>query len=258
MIIDTHAHSYDEVFVEDLAEVVNRSLDNGVKKVFMPNVDMESIEHMFNLYKRFPGHFYPMMGLHPCYVKADFKEVLKQMETLLKERRSEIFGIGETGLDYYWDTTYVEQQKESLLKHINWSFEYDLPLILHTRNSIPDTIELVKSNYRKGLRGIFHCFSGNLEEAQSILEMEDFYLGIGGTVTYKNSHLPELLKQVSLERLVLETDAPYLPPVPYRGKRNESSYLLLVASKIAENKEVPVEEVARITTQNALKIFKTD
>lgn len=258
MIIDTHAHSYDEVFVEDLAEVVNRSLDNGVKKVFMPNVDMESIEHMFDLYKRFPGHFYPMMGLHPCYVKADFKEVLKQMETLLKERRSEIFGIGETGLDYYWDTTYVEQQKESLLKHINWSFEYDLPLILHTRNSIPDTIELVKSNYRKGLRGIFHCFSGNLEEAQSILEMEDFYLGIGGTVTYKNSHLPELLKQVSLERLVLETDAPYLPPVPYRGKRNESSYLLLVASKIAENKEVPVEEVARITTQNALKIFKTD
>lgn len=255
MFIDTHAHTYDEVFENDLKQIVDRSIENKVRKVFLPNVDLDSIEPMFDLNKNFPHHFYPMMGLHPCYVKEDFKEVLPKMENILKEKRDLIFGIGETGLDYYWDITYKEEQKVSLLKHIEWALDFKLPLILHTRNSLRDTIDLVSGNYNKGLKGIFHCYSGTLEEAHEILKMDDFFLGFGGPITYKKSELPEIVAQLPLDRIVLETDAPYLPPVPYRGKRNESSYIPLIAKKIAEVKRIPVDEVMKVTTENARFIF---
>jgi TatD DNase family protein len=255
MYIDTHAHTYDEVFVNDLKEIVDRSIENKVQKVFLPNVDLDSIETMFALNMNFPNHFYPMMGLHPCYVKEDYIDVLPKMEALLKERQVDIFGIGETGLDYYWDITFKEEQKVSLLKHIEWALSFKLPLILHTRNSLRDTIDLVSSNYQKGLKGIFHCYSGTLEEAHEILQMDGFFLGIGGPITYKKSELPEIVAQLPLDRIVLETDAPYLPPVPYRGKRNETSYIPLIAHKIAEVKQVSIDEVMSVTTKNARHIF---
>lgn len=255
MFIDTHAHSYDKVFENDLHEVVERSLQNKVEKVFLPNVNLDTIEPMFQLNKSFPHHFYPMIGLHPCDVKSDFQDILTQLEAFFNEKRKYIFGIGETGLDYYWDTTYKEEQKVSLKWHIDWSFEYHLPLILHTRNSMRDTIDIVSSNYKAGLKGIFHCYSGTLEEAFEILEMKGFYLGIGGPITYKKSTLPDIVTQLPLDRIVMETDAPYLPPVPHRGKRNESSYIPLIAEKIAEVKSISVEEVMQITTANALSIF---
>lgn len=249
---DTHAHLYDEQFADDRAEMINNAIDAGVTKMYLPNCDSTTIESMMQLSAQFPDNCYPMMGLHPCYVKDNYKEELAIVDKHLAENK--FYAVGEIGLDYYWDLTYKEQQIEAFKMQIDLALEYDLPIVIHSRESLQDTIDIVREKQNGKLNGIFHCFSGNAEEAKQAIET-GLYLGIGGVVTFKNSKLPEVLKEVDLSRLVLETDAPYLAPTPYRGKRNESSYIPLIAKKIAEIKQVSIEEVARITTENTAKIF---
>lgn len=252
IFIDTHAHLYDEQFADDRAEMINNAIDAGVTKMYLPNCDSTTIESMMQLSAQFPDNCYPMMGLHPCYVKNNYKEELAIVDKHLAENK--FYAVGEIGLDYYWDLTYKEQQIEAFKMQIDRALEYDLPIVIHSRESLQDSIDIVREKQNGKLNGIFHCFSGNAEEAKQAIET-GLYLGIGGVVTFKNSKLPEVLKEVDLSRLVLETDAPYLAPTPYRGKRNESSYIPLIAKKIAEIKQVSIEEVARITTENTAKIF---
>jgi TatD DNase family protein len=251
-LIDTHCHLYLKEFAEDIDEVIQRAEIEGVEKFFLPAIDSSVLKDMLQLEKKFPGKCIAMMGLHPCSVKDNYEDELKLAEEWLVRRR---FGaIGEIGLDFYWDRTFEKQQYEAFHRQIEWALHYHLPVVIHSRDSMPQSIGVLKEHQNGQLRGIFHCFSGNYESAREIIDM-GLYLGIGGVLTYKNSGLAEVLKQVDLEYLVLETDAPYLTPVPYRGKRNESSYLKWVVAKLAEVKNVPAEEVARITTANAQKIF---
>jgi TatD DNase family protein len=260
--IDSHAHLYQPKFSEDIDEVLLRCRMAGVNKIVLPNIDLESLDRMKVLTAAYPDVCYPTVGLHPCDVKADFMEVLTQLKRLAYHDAtfpgSRIVAIGETGLDYYWDITYQEEQKLALKEQIHWSLDLGLPIILHTRNSVQDTIDLIADLHTGHLTGVFHCFSGTLEEARQIIGLEGFYLGIGGTITYKNSPLPELLKEIPLERIMLETDAPYLSPVPYRGKRNESCYIPVIAEQLAAIKKMPVGEIADITTANAKALFKFD
>ncbi len=251
-MIDTHCHLYTEEFDIDFDAVMQRAIDTGVKKIYMPAIDMSCTEKMNKVEKKFPDSCFAMAGLHPCHVKANFKEEIAHVKELLKQRK--FFGIGETGLDFYWDKTFIKEQYESLEIQIELALEYELPLILHTRNATQETIDVVKKYKNTSLKGIFHCFGGTLEEAMQITEL-GFYLGIGGIVTYKKAGLAEVLKDIDMKYLVLETDAPYLSPVPFRGKRNESSYLKFVAEKISMVKEISIEEVESITTKNAEKIF---
>lgn len=260
VFIDSHAHIYQPAFHGDIADVIERSTAAGLSKIILPNIDIESLDRVLKLSCAYPDICLPTVGLHPCDVKEDYLEVLEAMKSwayqplLFPEKK--IYAIGETGLDYYWDTTFKEEQKAALRMQIAWALELDLPIILHTRNSIQDTIDIIRELHDGSLRGVFHCFSGTLEEAQQIISMDNFYLGIGGTLTYKNSHLPEVLKDVPLQRVMLETDAPYLSPVPYRGKRNESSYLPFIAERLAEIKRVTLELVAEMTTANAELLFR--
>lgn len=256
--VDTHAHMYLPTFQQENGLQVGRCLKAGVNKVVLPNVDMESMIQMQEACKAFPDFYFPTVGLHPCDVRPDFKDVLQDLSELGFSEGffgKNVVAIGETGLDYYWDITYKKEQQEALVIQIEWAIEKQLPLILHTRNSMRDAIDIVKSHYAVGLKGIFHCFGGSVEEAMEITSMEGFYLGIGGPVTYKNSTLPEVLTAVPLNKIVLETDAPYLPPTPYRGKQNESSYLPLIAEKLAYIYRCDVEEIAAVTTENANNIF---
>ena len=249
--IDTHSHLYHKNFQPDWDQVVVRTREN-CSHVFLPNVDLDSVEGMHNLADQHPDLFFPMMGLHPCDVKEDFREVLAVMEGKFSLRN--YVGVGETGLDYYWDKTFVAEQKESLRIQIGWAKEKNLPLILHCRDSMDDVIEIIKETQDGRLRGIFHCFTGTKEQADKIISL-GFLLGIGGVLTYKTSDLPVILKDISLDHIVLETDSPYLSPVPFRGKRNESSYVKYVAEKLAEVKGVEVSVIAEKTGRNALRIF---
>jgi|SRR5579871_241014 len=250
--IDTHTHLHSTEFENDIESVIQRGLDNNVEKFFLPAVDSSTLQAMLKLEERFPGKCVSMIGLHPCSVKENYKEELKLVEDLLKQRS--FAAVGEIGLDFYWDKTFTEEQYLSCHTQIEWALEHDLPIVIHSRESMKESIAVVKEHQRGNLKGIFHCFSGSFEEAQQIIEL-GFYLGIGGVLTYKKSTLPEVIKNISLDHIVLETDSPYLPPVPFRGKRNESSYLIYVAQKLAEVKEVTVEEIAATTTTNAQKIF---
>ena len=252
ILIDTHCHLYSKEFAADIEEVLQRAIAEGVEKFFLPAIDSTATEAMLNLETRFPGKCMAMMGLHPCYVKDNYKDELAQVEEWLDKRK--FAAVGEIGLDYYWDKTHVKEQEEAFRFQIEWSIKYDLPIVIHTRNAMQETINIVKEYVPKGVKGIFHCFGGSNENAKEIINA-GFYLGIGGVVTYPKAGLGEVLRHIELEHLVLETDAPYLTPVPFRGKRNESSYLKYVVEKIAELKNVPVEEVAAITTANAEKIF---
>ena len=252
-LIDTHTHLYLKEFEEDIELVMERALKEGVIKFFLPAIDSHENEAVLSLEKRYPQQVYAMAGLHPCSVKENFIDELKLIENQLSERK--FAGIGETGLDFYWDATFKKQQYESLHTHIGWAIKYNLPLVLHTRDAIQETIDVIKTYDNTGLFGIFHCFGGTLQNARDIISM-NFSLGIGGVLTFKNSGLAEIIKEINLEHLVLETDAPYLAPAPFRGKRNESSYLKYIAEKLAAVKMMEVEDVARITTENAEKIFK--
>lgn len=250
--IDTHAHLYDEQFEEDRDEIIQRSIAAGVSKIFLPNCDSETIAPMLRMASKWPQHCFAMMGVHPCYIKENYKQELAIAEQWLGKEK--FAAIGEIGLDYYWDTTFVTEQKEAFNIQMDWALQYDLPIVIHTRESMQDGIDMVRAKQNGNLKGIFHCFGGSAEEAQQIIDL-GFYLGIGGVVTFKKSTLPEVLANIPLEHIVLETDAPYLAPVPYRGKRNESTYIPLVAATIATIKGCTVEEVAIATTSNAERIF---
>lgn len=252
ILTDTHTHLYAEEFDADRKAMINRALDARVKRMFLPNIDCHSIQPMLNLVWEFPDHCFPMMGLHPCSVDEHYEAHLFQIQKWFKKRK--FYGVGEIGLDYYWSVEFKEQQIIAFKKQVQWAIQYDLPIVIHSRNSTDDVIALLKELKHPLLRGIFHCFSGTAEQAAQIVEM-GFYLGIGGVLTFKNAGLNKAIENIPLEWLVLETDAPYLAPVPYRGKRNESSYTLVVAEKLAELKSTTVEKVAEITTENSVKIF---
>ncbi len=249
---DTHCHIYLDEFKADMDEVMKRAEASGVSKFYLPAVDSEVIDKMLALEKKFSGKCFAMMGLHPCSVKENYLQQLNVAEEWLAKRK--FAAIGEIGLDFYWDKTFTAQQYDVFKIQMQWALNKSMPIVIHTRNAMRETIDTVKPFAGKGLGGIFHCFSGTGEEAGEIIDM-GFYLGIGGVLTYKNSGLADTLKNISLNKIVLETDAPYLAPVPFRGKRNESSYIKYVAEKLAVIKNIPVEEVAAVTTANAEKIF---
>ncbi len=251
-LIDTHAHLYSYKFEEDRPEMIRRALAAGVTRIYLPNIDQESIEPMLALEAAFPDHCFAMMGLHPCSVNEHYKAELAVVEKYLGQRTWA--GIGETGIDLYWDKTWLNQQKLAFARQIEWAKDLGRPVIVHARESNEECLEVVRQGQDGRLRGIFHCFSGTLEQAREMVDL-GFMLGIGGTVTYPKSDLAPVLKAIPLEHLVLETDAPYLPPVPHRGKRNESAYVLLVADMLSEIRVMPTAEIAKKTTENALRMF---
>lgn len=253
IFIDTHTHLYDDrLSPEQQDAMIQRAIDAGVYRLYMPNCNSETIQPMMRIAQNWPQHCLPMIGLHPCYVKEDVEAEMKVVEGYLAQHT--FAAVGEIGLDYYWDKTFVPQQKVAFERQIDLALQYNLPIVIHSRESTRDCIDIVRQKQNGSLHGIFHCFSGTVEEAQEIADL-NFYLGIGGVVTYKKSTLPEVISAMPLERIVLETDAPYLAPVPYRGKPNESSYIPIIAQKIADLKQVSLYELASITTANALKIF---
>lgn len=254
-MIDTHSHLFVEEFAEDLPTVVERARSSGVAKVFMPNIDDTTIEAMMKVCTDYKDYCYPMIGFHPTSVCADFLPRLGAMKRLLS-RNHPYIAIGEVGMDLYWDKTYLKEQQQALDEQIQWALEYELPLVIHCRDAFPELFEVMKAYKNTSLSGIFHSFTGTAAEAEQVLDYSRFFLGINGVVTFKKSTLPDILAQVPIERVVLETDSPYLAPVPFRGKRNESSYIKNVAMKLAGIYELDLEEVDRITTGNALKVFK--
>ena len=251
-LIDTHCHLYAKEFEQDIAEVLGRAVDNGVEQFFLPAIDSTTLQAMLDLEARYPGKCIAMAGLHPCSVKDNYKSELQLIADLLQKRP--FAAIGEIGLDFYWDKTYTQNQYDAFHQQIEWALLYKRPIVIHSRESMKESIAVVREHQKGSLHGIFHCFSGTLEDAKEIMGL-GFYMGIGGTVTYKKSTLPEILQEIGLSHIVLETDAPYLSPVPFRGKRNESSYLTYVVQKIAEATHSTVEKVAAITTENAKRIF---
>ncbi|MCO6495441.1 MAG: TatD family hydrolase [Bacteroidetes bacterium] len=253
-LIDTHSHLFVADFDNDRAEVIKRAKEAGVEKVFLPNIDFDSIIPMNNLSAEYADFCYSMIALHPCDVKENYEEILDKIEKELFENQSKYFGIGETGIDLYWDKSTFDIQVKSFERHISWSRQTKLPIIIHARDSINELIEILSKPKNKDIIGVFHCFTGDLEQAKKIIDL-GFYLGIGGVLTYKKSGLDEVLKILDLNRIVLETDSPYLAPVPMRGKRNESSFIRHVAEKLAEIKGVTVEDIGEITSQNACKLF---
>jgi TatD DNase family protein len=250
---DTHTHFYLKEFEHDFDEVLERARRAGVTKFYLPAIDSEVIDDLLKICDLYPAEFFPMIGLHPVSVKENYQEELKIVEDYLSKRK--FVAIGEIGLDYYWDTAFKDQQLISFNHQMELALQHKLPIVIHTRNAMRQTIEAVKPFAARGLTGIFHCFGDEYATAKEIIDM-GFYLGIGGVLTYKKANLGETLQNIPLEKIVLETDSPYLSPVPYRGKRNESSYLVYIAERLAEVKKVSIEEVAAITSSNAEKIFK--
>ena len=249
--IDTHSHIYDTKFKDDIEAVLLECQTQKVDTIYMPNIDHSSIDAMLELEQKYPQCI-AMMGLHPCSVDKNFEKELYLVENWLNKR--DFVAVGEIGLDLYWDKTFFEQQEEALSIQINWAKKLKRPIVIHSRNSTAEVLEILRKHKDEDLQGIFHCFGGTKEEAEQIIEL-GFYLGIGGVLTFKNSKLDKVLETIDLKHLVLETDSPYLAPVPYRGKRNESAYIPLIAQKLAEVKQVSLEEIALQTSQNAEKIF---
>jgi TatD DNase family protein len=250
-MIDTHSHIYGPEFDDDRAEVLQRARLAGVDKVLLPNINEESIARMLQVAKEYPDMCYPMMGLHPEDVKEDWAQVLDRMEMQLDG----MIAVGEVGLDFYWDTTFRKEQIEAFERQICWAVERNLPLVIHMRKAEQELLEVMERHKSDGLRGVFHCFGGSKETASRMLKHEGFVLGIGGVVTFKNSRLAETLRHVPLDRIVLETDAPYLAPVPYRGKRNEPSYIAHVARFLSDIYNVSEEEVNDVTNLAVKRVF---
>jgi TatD DNase family protein len=253
MLIDTHCHLYVPEFDSDRNQVVKSAIACGVEKMFLPNIDVDSIESLHQLASDFPKNCFPMMGLHPCSVKENWESEIEIIRTHLFKNK--YIAVGEIGLDLFWDKSTIDIQKKAFAMQIEWAKELKLPIVIHVRDAYKEAFEVVDKLNDQNLTGVFHCFSGTIEQASHIINYGGFKLGIGGVLTYKNSGLDSTLREIDMEHLVLETDAPYLAPVPYRGKRNESSYLVDIAQKLADVKEVPVEIVAKITSANALSIF---
>jgi len=252
MFIDTHTHLYAEEFNADRSSLIKKAIDNGIKKFYLPNIDSASIDGMLALENEFPETIFPMMGLHPCHVNASVQKELNTVEEWLKKRK--FVAIGEIGIDLYWDKTFFKEQQLAFKTQIQWALAYNYPIIIHCREAFDEIYEVLCS-FEKLPKAIFHCFSGNLEQANKIIALGNFKLGLGGVLTFKNSGLDKVIEQVAMEHLVLETDAPYLAPVPFRGKRNEPSYILEVAKKLAEIKNCSIKEVEDITSKNAEFIF---
>lgn len=253
--IDTHAHLYLPEFDPDREKVIETAVHRGVKKILLPNINVSTIGPMNNLASRFPGVCYPMMGLHPTSVKDDFRDELEKVGSELKQ--GGYCGIGETGIDLYWDKSYIKEQCVAFSEHLDWSLAYGLPVIIHARGSFGEIMEILQGYRNKGLKGIFHAFTGSVQMAQQAIEM-GFKLGIGGIVTYKNADLPEIVRETALNDLVLETDSPYLTPVPFRGKRNESSYIPFIAEAVKQIKNISLDEVAKTTTSTVIELFNLD
>ena len=252
--IDTHTHLYAEEFDGDRDLAVLRAKEAGVTRMFMPNIDDTTVDDMLSLCASHEG-CYPIIGFHPTSVDANWKQRLSTVKSRL-DSPQKFYGIGETGLDLYWDKTYRNEQMEAFDEQIHWALEKDLPLIVHCREAYPELFEVLAPYRETNLRGIFHSFTGTKDEAERLLEYSGFMLGINGVATFKKSTLPNILPDVPVDRIVLETDSPYLAPVPFRGKRNESAYLLKTAEKLSDIYGIPLETIARTTTENALRVFK--
>jgi TatD DNase family protein len=252
LLTDTHTHLYYETEPVKQAAMMQRCKDNHIGRLFLPNVDTNSLPMVLSLAAAYPGTCYPMLGLHPCSVKDDWEEELSAIKSA--HTGQDIVAIGEIGIDLYWDKTTLPQQIQAFKNQIAWAKELKLPIVIHCRDAFDEVFEVLEEEQGADLRGIFHCFSGTVEQAQKIIDL-GFYLGIGGVVTYKNAGLDKVVQQIGLNNLVLETDSPYLTPVPYRGKPNESSYLIYVAQKVADLHETDLETVAAITTANSKHIF---
>lgn len=254
-IIDTHSHLYLEEFDADRSEVLLRAKDCGVSKIIMPAINVQTMDRLLGVCRENPELCYPLAGLHPEDVDGDYLTNLKHLYTCLTAEENHFYGVGEVGLDFYWDQTYRKEQLDAFEIQIGWALEHNLPLVIHSRSAHRELVSTLYKYKQENLRGIFHCFCGDADECRELLEFDGFLLGIGGTLTFKKSLLPGVLKDVSLSRLVVETDSPYLAPVPHRGKRNESSFICSTVSKLADIYEMPVEDVAQITSANAEKLF---
>ena len=254
-MIDTHCHLDDEQYQDDLDLVIQRAKEAGITKIFVPGICNKDILHLINICNKHKGFLYPMVGLHPENIMdEDFHSALESME---KHIDDSTIAIGEVGLDLYWDDTHESEQIEVLEQQIQWAIKYDLPLMFHVRKAHNQILKIMRSHKNDNLKGVFHCFSGSREQARELLQFPDFMLGIGGILTFKKSKLPEVLREeVPINRIVLETDGPYMAPTPYRGKRNESAYVVEVAKMLADIYGLPLEDIDRITTENAMKIFK--
>ena len=251
-LIDTHTHLYSDAFEEDRKEMIERAIENGVDKFYIPAIDSETTQAMYDLEKIFPDRMYLMMGLHPTSVKENYEEELKHVEEELTKRK--FYAIGEIGIDLYWDQSTLKIQQDAFRRQIQLAKKYRLPIVIHCRNAFDEVFEILEEEKNDDLFGIFHCFTGTSAQAQQALSY-NMKLGIGGVVTFKNGKIDQFLNEIELKHIVLETDSPYLAPKPFRGKRNESAYVLKVAEKLAEVYETSVEEIAAITTQNALEVF---
>lgn len=256
MFIDTHTHLFVDAFDKDRKEVVQKSIDAGVERMLLPNIDIDTIDAMNQMAKEFPEHCFPMMGLHPGSVKEDWEERLEIIRKHLFEGR--YIAVGEIGMDLYWDKTFVNEQREAFRRQVEWAKELQLPIVIHAREAFDEIFEVVDELNDERLTGVFHCFTGTVEQANRVIGYGGFKLGIGGVLTYKKAALDQVLANVDLNHLILETDSPYLPPVPYRGKRNESSYILHIAEKLTDVYGVSLKEIEEKTTRSARELFKLD
>jgi len=252
-LIDTHAHLYQEEFNTDIDLILENCKKNGVEQILIPNVDAQSWPQMIQLNQKYPQQTKMMLGIHPCYVQADYSDLLTQMKANFTHQN--YIAIGEIGIDLYWDKSTLQIQQDAFVEQIRWAKEVKLPIVIHARESFNEIFEILDQEINQDLKGVFHCFTGGETERDKILTYPNFYFGIGGVLTYKKSNLPTVIPKIPNELLVLETDAPYLSPVPHRGKRNEPNHLLHTAQKLAEIKNLSLQEIAKITTQNAQKLF---
>ncbi|MFH0760981.1 MAG: TatD family hydrolase [Bacteroidota bacterium] len=251
-LTDTHCHLFLPEFDPDRADIVARAVGSGIGRMFLPHVDSSTTQALIRTCEEFPGNCFPMMGLHPTSVDGDFEKELQLVEDWLGKKR--FYGLGEIGIDLYWDKTWQAQQEEAFRVQLGWASARDLPVVIHVRNSFDETISIIRKSGLTNLRGIFHCFSGNAEQAREVIEM-GFLLGIGGVATFRNGGLDKVLPEINIRNLVLETDSPYLAPVPFRGKRNEPSYLLTIAIRVAELCGMSPEEISQLTTRNSQLLF---
>jgi TatD DNase family protein len=252
LITDTHTHLYSEAFDEDRESVIKKAIAQGIERFFIPAIDSSYTAAMLSLEKAFPNNVFLMAGLHPTHVKENYLEEIAHVEAMLQQR--DFYAIGEIGIDLYWDKTYLKQQQQAFKNQIALAKQYGLPIVIHCRDSFDEIFEVLEDARESKLYGIFHCFTGTLEQAKRAIDL-NMKLGIGGVVTFKNGKIDTFLREIGLEHIVLETDAPYLSPVPYRGKRNEPVYLMQVLNKLSDIYQLPVEEIARVTTDNSVKIF---
>ena len=254
MFVDTHTHLFVDAIDEDRSEIVQKPINSGIKKMLLPNIDIDTIDAMNDLAEAFPSNCYPMMGLHPGSIKEDWKERLEIIRKHLFE--GDYIAVGEIGMDLYWDKTFVKEQAEAFRMQVEWAKELKLPIVIHAREAFEPIFEILDEINDDSLTGVFHCFTGTVEQANHVLGYGGFKLGIGGVLTYKKAALDKVLEQVDLKHLILETDSPYLTPVPFRGKRNESSYILHIAEKLAEVYNVPLAKIEEITTHSASELFQ--